>query len=113
MTLGFSSSSQYSSRYLANLGLRPDFYQPSFFKTDLTVSLKGPENRWQVDLIGKNLTDKLTSGGCVNSNVQGGTVLGGTTTGGTTRGPAGIDELACYMDRGQEVWLRLTLRPFN
>jgi hypothetical protein len=23
-------------------------------------------------------------------------------TGGTTRGPAGVDELACFMDRGRE-----------
>ena len=113
LTLGLASDSQVSSRYLTNLGLRPDFYQPGFFKTDVTVSLKGDRNRWQIDLIGKNLTDRLTTSGCVNSNVQGGTVLGGTVTGGTTRGPAGVDELACYMDRGRELWVRLTLRPFN
>jgi outer membrane receptor protein involved in Fe transport len=113
MKLGFASNSQVSSRYLANLGLRPDFFQPGYFKTDFTVSLKGADDRWVLDLIGKNLTDKLTSSGCVNSNVQGGVIFGGEVTGGTTRGPAGVDELSCYMDRGREVWIRLTLRPFN
>lgn len=113
LTIDLASTSQYSSDYLADLGLRPDFYQPGYFKTDLTVSLKGRNDRWVFDVIGKNLTDKLTSSGCVNSNVQGGVVFGGEVTGGTTRGPAGVDELACYMDRGREVWLRITLRPFN
>ena len=40
-------------------------------------------------------------------------VLGGVVTGGTVRGPAGVDELVCYMDRGRELWVRLTFRPYN
>jgi hypothetical protein len=104
---------QFSSRYLADLGLRSDFYQSSFFKTDVTVALKGVNDRWEFAVIGKNLGDVLTTGSCVNLNGRTGAVLGGEVTGGTTQGPAGVDELACYMDRSREVWLRLTLRPFN
>jgi hypothetical protein len=40
-------------------------------------------------------------------------VLGGEVTGGTTRGPAGVDEYGCYMYRGRELWVRVTVRPFN
>lgn len=28
-------------------------------------------------------------------------------------GPAGVDAIGCYMDRGREVWLRVTVKPFN
>jgi iron complex outermembrane receptor protein len=113
LTLSISNMNQFSSRYLTDLGLRSDFYQSSFFKTDVTVALKDTRDRWEFALIGKNLGDVLTTSSCLNFNAQNGAVLGGEVTGGTTRGPAGVDEVSCYMDRGREVWLRLTLRPFN
>lgn len=113
LTLGFSSANQYSSRYLTILGLRPDFYQSSFFKSDISVRLKGPNDRWEFAVVGKNIGNVLTSGGCTTFDAQNGVVLGGEVTGGTTRGPAGIDEVGCYLDPGREVWLRATLRLFN
>jgi outer membrane receptor protein involved in Fe transport len=113
LVFGFSNSNKVSSRYLAILGQRADFYQPGYLKSDITMSLKNESNRWEVSVIGKNVGDKLTSGGCANSNAQNGISLGGITTGGTTRGAAGVDEVSCYMDRGREVWFRVTLRPFN
>jgi iron complex outermembrane receptor protein len=111
-TLTVANSNQFSSKYLAYLGLRDDFYQPSFFKTDWTLALKDRDGKWEVALIGKNLTNELTSGLCQATNAQN-SILGGYVTGGTTRGPAGVDEVACYMDRGRELWVRLTLRPFG
>jgi iron complex outermembrane receptor protein len=108
LTLVVSNSNQYSSKYLAFLGLRKDFYQSAFFKTDLTFALKAPDNRWEVALIGKNLANRLTSSSCTAINAQNGT-FGGQLTGGTVRGPAGIDELGCYMDRSRELWLRLSV----
>jgi hypothetical protein len=113
MTVALSSNTQYSSKYLTDLGNRPDYYQKGFFKTDLSVTVLGPKDRWELAVIGKNLTDKLTTGNCTNLNYQGGQILGGQVTGGTGRGPAGVDELVCNVDRGREVWLRLTLKPFN
>src|SRR5207237_4536433 len=111
-TLVFTNSNSYYSRYLLILGRRPDFYQPAFFKSDLSVALRGPDERWELALIGKNITDKITMRSCSNSNLANGSLLGGQVTGGTTRGPAGIDEVGCRAERGREVWLRLTLRPF-
>jgi iron complex outermembrane receptor protein len=110
MRLNLASNMLFSSRYLANLGY--PYYQPSFVKADATLALSGPSDRWELALIGRNLNNALTSGNCANSNRQNGQT-GGQATGTTGFGPAGIDEIGCYMDRGREVWLRLTLRPFN
>jgi iron complex outermembrane receptor protein len=110
MTVVIASNNQYSSSYLANLGL--DFYQKSFLKADLSVTLQGRDDRWELALIGKNIGNEITSGNCANANNQNG-LLGGQITGTTASGPAGIDEIDCFMDRGREVWVRITLRPLN
>lgn len=110
MRLSLTGNTVYSSDYLANLGYLYD--QDSFVKVDATVALSGPRDRWELALIGRNLNTALTSGNCANSNRQNGQ-LGGYGTGTASFGPAGIDEVGCYMDRGREFWLRLTFRPFN
>jgi outer membrane receptor protein involved in Fe transport len=111
LTVVLSSATQYSSKYLTGLGRV--YYQPSFFKTDFSVTLQGPRDRWEVAFIGKNLNNALTAGLCSNSNLQGGLLPGTEITGTNAVGPAGTDEIGCWMDRGREVWLRLTMKPFN
>lgn len=64
-------------------------------------------------LIGNNLTDKLTTGGCFSVNYAGSAVFPGIVTGAPIRGPGGGGEITCGFERGREVWLRLTLKPFN
>ncbi len=112
LTLVLSNNTQYSSKYLTNIPY--PFYQPSFFRTDLSITLQGPKDRWEFALIGKNLNNALTTGNCGNANDQAallpGTQITGTASG---RGPAGTDEVGCWVDRGRAVWLRLTLKPFN
>jgi iron complex outermembrane receptor protein len=112
-TLTFTNNNSYYSRYLIILGTRPDFYQPSFFKTDAGVALHGADDRWELALIGKNLTNKITLGSCSSSNFANGAFFGGQVTGGTVRGPAGVDEVGCRTDRGRELWLRVTYRPMG
>src|SRR5207302_4912082 len=46
-TIVVSNNNAYYSRYLLILGKRPDFYQPSFFKSDLSVALRGPNDHWE------------------------------------------------------------------
>ena len=113
MSLVFSNENQYSSKYLTNLGDRPDFFQSSFLKTDAALTLRGPNERWEFAVIGKNLGNKITSQHCDAANFQNGVVFGGEVTGGVTSGPAGIAEVACFADRGREIWLKLTWRPFG
>jgi iron complex outermembrane receptor protein len=109
-TLVLASNTYYSSKYVADLGYL--WYQKAFAKTDASVTLRSPNDRWEVALIGKNLNNALTSGTCANSNSQAGQT-GGQITGSTGAGPAGIDEVGCYMDRGREIWVRFTWKPFN
>jgi outer membrane receptor protein involved in Fe transport len=114
MKAKLSLDGQYSSKYLADIGLnRPDYYQRAFAKINATVSLSAADDRWELALIGNNLTNKLTTASCTNLNYAGGQVLPGSTAGVDPVGPAGLDELVCTFGRGRELWLRLTLRPFN
>jgi iron complex outermembrane receptor protein len=110
-TLHMGVSGQYSSKYLTNLGDRADFYQDDFIKVNASVGLSGANDAWEVALIGNNLGNKLTTGSCTNLNYAGGQVIPGSISGGTVRGPAGQDEVICTVDRGREVWVRLTVRP--
>jgi outer membrane receptor protein involved in Fe transport len=112
MTLALSNNNYFTSKFLAGPGLRPDFYQTGYIKVDAGLTLKGKDDRWEIALIGKNITEKYTSSNCSPSNFQNG-LLGGEITGGTTAGPAGTDEMVCYMDPGREFWIRLTFHPFG
>ncbi|MET0530597.1 MAG: TonB-dependent receptor [Microvirga sp.] len=110
-TLRLGAGGQYSSKYLANLGRRKDFYQDAFLKLNANITLAGAGNRWEFSLIGNNLTNKYTTGLCFNSNNAGGIFFPGGIQGGPIKGPAGSDEIWCSYDNGREVWLRLTFRP--
>jgi outer membrane receptor protein involved in Fe transport len=110
MKVVVASSTQYSSSYLTNLGYQ--FYQKSFYKTDLSLTLEGPKDRWEVALIGKNLNNALTTGNCANADNRAG-LLGFQNTGGTVHGPAGADDTGCWMDRGRELWVRVTFKPLS
>jgi outer membrane receptor protein involved in Fe transport len=111
LTLIFSNSTQYSSEYRTELAF--PYYQQAYVKTDLSMILRGPRGRWEFAVIGKNLGDKLTAGSCLDQNAEGGNIFNAPNFGKTSNGPAGVNEVACWVDRGREIWLRLTLRPFS
>jgi iron complex outermembrane receptor protein len=111
--LVFGNSNAISSRYVTFLAVdRPnnDNYQSAFVKIDLSLTLQGPGNRWEVAVIGKDLNDKVTSGNCVSSPLRGGALI--ATPSGSASRLAGIDPASCFADPGREVWLRFTVRPF-
>lgn len=110
MGLGFGGGARYVSEYATTLVDLPGFEQGGFVKYDANIALRAPNDRWEVALIGSNLGNKLTRGWCVNSNVQNGTVFGGQVAGDVEPGPAGSDEAACFIERGREIWARLTWR---
>lgn len=83
---------------------------------DAGVTLKGKDDRWEVALIGKNLTDKLVASNCSLADVAGGIILpfNGDNYGYATPGAAGTPEKLCFADGpGRSVWIRLTLKPFR
>jgi iron complex outermembrane receptor protein len=114
LKLTFSDANHYTSSYLTALEPLPAYYQSGFIKVDLSLTLASDDNRWEVALIGKNVTNRYTAGNCSSSNTANG-LLGGQITGSPTNavGPAGTDEGSCFMDPGRELWVRLTLHPFG
>lgn len=118
MTLKLTSNNQYSSSYSSFLALnRPnrDNIQRSYFKIDASIAIGAEDDRWELALIGKNLTDKLVASNCSASNTAGGGVLGGEAAGfPTQQGTAGFAEGLCFPDGpGRAVYVRLTFRPFG
>ena len=106
----FGTNTIYSSAYSTALVDLPGFEQHAFAKLGANIALRGNEDRWEVALIGNNLTNKYTTSLCFNTNLQNATVLGGQIAGGVTNGPAGQDEAACTVERGREVNLRFTVK---
>jgi outer membrane receptor protein involved in Fe transport len=113
LELGVGAGLQYSSDYLVDLGRRQHGDQGDFTKLFANVRLKTQDDRWEVALIGNNLTGELTTGGCFDVNYPAGAVFPGMISGAPIRGPAGSGEILCAYGQGREVWLRLTARPFN
>lgn len=110
LKLSLSNTNYYSTDYPVALAARRDFYQEGVWKHDASIALADRDDRWEVAVIGKNLTRKYTTSSCITANYANGS-LGGQITGGTGAGPAGVDEVGCLMDPGPEIWLRLTFRP--
>jgi iron complex outermembrane receptor protein len=113
MQLVFSETNAYTSRFLTTPGLRADFWQGGYLKSDASIQINGVDDRWEIALIGKNLGAALTTSNCSAANATNGAILGGNITGGTTSGPAGAAEVLCRMESGREVWLRFTLKPWG
>ncbi|CAN5299297.1 hypothetical protein BH10PSE12_BH10PSE12_23130 [soil metagenome] len=112
MRLTLANGNHYSSSYWTGTASSRDYVQSAFLKSDVSLSLAGKDNRWEVALIGNNVGNKLVKGACTGANYASG-LLVPSITGGTTSGASGLDELYCRTDPGRELWLRLTIRPFG
>lgn len=51
----------FTSGYYQQASIDPLFYQSRYAKLDLRAGIAGPGDRWEVAVIGKNVTDKVTS----------------------------------------------------
>lgn len=112
LELGIGTQLQYSSSYVVDLGNRVNGLQEAFTKLGANVRLRSQDDRWELALIASNLTNRLTTGSCLNINYPGGGgVFPGIVTGAPIRGSAGSGETVCAYGRGRELWLRLTVRP--
>lgn len=103
MTLEASGDMSYSAKYNFSDTLRPDAIQPSFTKFDASLRLKGPDDRWTLALIGRNLSNKLV--------VTGGSEIpftGGTGTG--TAGPGVLSDLSAFVDNPREFYIEASVK---
>ena len=117
MSIGFGAGAQYSSSFLTNTAARPDMIQDDFIKFDANIALRGPDDRWELALIGTNLGNEIIRGNCSNGGyADSSTRIQPTITGRgdavfpTVANPAGVEELICAPIRGRAVQLRATFR---
>lgn len=100
-SLGFSLDSRYSSSYLASSFAHPLSGQPKYLSLDGSVRLKLDEDRYEIALIGKNLTNRFIVGGVVDAPNT------GTGTGTNVATPA--DQVG-FVSLPRTVQLQLTAR---
>lgn len=113
LVMGIGADAQVSSKYLALLGVdsQPEIFQKAYAKLNFSLSIKDENRAWEVAFIGNNLTNKMTLSNVNKANYAGGVVLPGLISGGPALGSAGLAETAGTIDRGRELWIRLTFRP--
>jgi iron complex outermembrane recepter protein len=115
VVFGIGGDAQFQSKYIAMLGSdeNEEIFQKSFAKLNAHFSLSDANDAWEIAFIGNNLTNKLTLSNINKANYANGVVLPGMTVGGPALGPAGIAPTSGSLDRGRELWIRLTLRPMR
>ncbi|MFO1377930.1 MAG: TonB-dependent receptor [Steroidobacteraceae bacterium] len=79
LRLGLSADARYSGKYFASNFAAPLSVQPSYWNLDASLRIGSENDRWEVAVIGRNLTNKFYMGGVQdlpNSGVGTGTVNG-------------------------------------
>ncbi|HKP79030.1 MAG TPA: TonB-dependent receptor, partial [Phenylobacterium sp.] len=98
LTLGVDGDVKHSSKYRLNSTGSPRAVQDSYTKINARIRLSGDEDRWEVALIGRNLTNEYQ-------------VIGATPKPGTGNAQDGFtEELVGVIERGRQIALQLTLR---
>jgi iron complex outermembrane receptor protein len=102
LEFGITGNMQFSGKYFTNEDSFDDIVQDSYITFDLAVSVGDPDGRWQLSVIGTNLTDELyiqTSGGrpflAPPGNIRG--------------LPAGDDQVLNF-NRGRQVSIEASFR---
>ena len=92
----------YTSKYNYSDALNPDAVQRAYAKVDASVTLYGPDRRWSLSVIGRNLTDRL-----VVSTSNDVPFAGGTGTG----TPAGQRaDLDAYVENPRAVFVEVGVK---
>ncbi|PZQ24489.1 MAG: hypothetical protein DI569_01315 [Sphingopyxis macrogoltabida] len=99
MSLLFASDMNYSGSYETLQAQKPGSEQGEFAKINASISLRGPDKKWDLSLIGRNLTGKLTVANPAD--------VPGTGSGTGTAAGIPADTHAFLNRRGREVLLRL------
>lgn len=88
----------YSDSYETRSELIPNSRQGAYFTVDAGVALMAEDERWELAFIGRNLNDQWFA----------------TTSGqaGGSAAPGSRSDLYAATNRGREMWLRLTYKPF-
>ncbi|MGL3823006.1 TonB-dependent receptor [Sphingopyxis sp. R3-92] len=99
-TIALSSDVTYTGKYNFTDTLRPDGVQKAFTKIDAALRLNGPDDRWAIGLIGRNLTNKLVVTAANDIPFAGGAGTG-------TTGPGILADMSAFVDNPREVYVEV------
>jgi outer membrane receptor protein involved in Fe transport len=99
-SLQLSSDVTYTGKYNFTDTLRPDGVQKAYTKIDAALRLNGPDDRWTIGLIGRNLTDKLVVTAANDIPFAGGTGTG-------TAGPGILADMSAFVDNPREIYVEV------
>ena len=99
-SLQLSSDVSYTGKYNFTDTLRPDGVQKAYTKIDAALRLNGPDDRWTIGLIGRNLTDKLVVTAANDIPFAGGTGTG-------TAGPGVLADMSAFVDNPREIYVEI------
>jgi len=99
-TLQLSSDVSYTGKYNFTDTLRPDAVQKAYTKIDAALRINGPDDRWTIGLIGRNLTDKLVVTAANDIPFAGGTGTG-------TAGPGVLADMSAFVDNPREIYVEV------
>lgn len=102
MSLQFLADISYTSEYNFTDTLRPDAVQDAYTKFDASIRLKGPDNRWTLALIGRNLTEEY-----VVTSANDIPFTGGTGTGATV---GVVSDMSAFVENPREVTLEFSMK---
>lgn len=94
------SDVSYTSKYNFTDALRPDSVQKGYTKIDASLALRGPEERWTVALIGRNLTNERVVAAANDIPFTGGTGSG-------TVGPGVLADMSAFVDNPREIYVEV------
>lgn len=100
--VGLSGDTNYSSGYFNNAFNAPLMWQPGYWLLDSNLRVGAPDDRWELALIGRNLTNKYYVARAAEQPVSGG--LAGTAAANRQADVIGA------VSRGREITLRATVR---
>lgn len=103
LKLGLSSGINFSSSYFTDITSNPNGRVPNYQLIDAGLRLSDVDDKWEVALIGRNLTDKFYWVRAVDSPLTG-------TAPGNETGPTLGGDLQSPVSRGREVMLRVSTR---
>lgn len=105
LSIGLGGDAVYKSEYNPHPELAPGALQRGVTFLNGNVRLFDPDGKWEVSVIGRNLTDRYRVDVASNAGQTGLAARTGTTLDG------GLADLNGNVNRGREILLQLTLRP--
>jgi iron complex outermembrane receptor protein len=104
-SLALSSDVSYTGKYNFTDTLRPDGVQKAYTKLDASVRLNGPDARWSIALIGRNLTNKL-----VVTAANDIPFAGGTGTGDRNGALGVLADMSAFVDNPREIYIEASVK---